>query len=100
MEEKIDFKLAFIGNGYVGKTNIIRRLLDRKFIHEYGPICTPSSDIHKFEFGDYSCKTLIWDITEQHKKIAQPFFKFTEGVFVVYDITQKSSFDDVDEWID
>ena len=43
----------------------------------------------------------IWDTAghKRYKSITEAYYKGSKCAFVVYDITQKSTFDNIDEWI-
>ena len=47
-------------------------------------------------------KLQIWDTAgqERYKSITSAYYKGSKGAFVVYDISRKSTFDNVDKWID
>ena len=46
-------------------------------------------------------KLQIWDTSglEQYKGITTAYYKGTHGYFLVYDITDKQSFKDIENWL-
>ena len=53
------------------------------------------------KFNEYNVKLNVWDTSgqERFKSLTQTFFKGAQGVLIVYDITDSSSFEGLDEWI-
>ena len=102
MSEKIIYNIAFVGNSVVGKTNIIVRLLGKEFNKESGPTLTTIFANKSIELKGHSIVAYLWDTAgiETYRSIIKLYYKAADGVFVVYDITDKNSFDDVDYFIE
>ena len=51
--------------------------------------------------GEKLIKLQIWDTAgqERYKSITSAYYKGSKGAFVVYDISRKNTFDNVDKWI-
>ena len=94
-------KLVMIGDSGVGKTNILSRYINNEF-----------SLTSKATVGVEFCSTIvkkngkliklqIWDTAgqERYKSITSAYYKGSKGAFVVYDISRKNTFDNVDKWI-
>ena len=102
MKEENKYKLVFVGSSGVGKTNIIGRLLGKDFIED-----TKSNHgglfhhIKTLEIEGNSFITEIWELDgdKKYRSLSKFFIKGTKGAFVVYDIKDKNSFDDIDEWM-
>ena len=95
------FKLVLIGDSGVGKTNILSRYIRNEFSYS-------SRSTVGVEFGSKIIKTneklikiQIWDTAgqERYKSITSAYYKGAKGAFVVYDITRKDTFVNVDKWI-
>ena len=95
------FKLVLIGDSGVGKTNILTRYTKNEF-----SLATQSTV--GVEFGskiikksDKLIKLQIWDTAgqERYKSITSAYYKGSKGAFVVYDISRKPTFENVDKWI-
>ena len=100
MENKKGFKLVFIGSSNTGKTCIIDRLLGKYFIN-HNATNGPSYSSKSLILEGSSFIADIWDTSgvEKNRQITKFCLKDAKGVFVVYDITSKDSFDEIDEWI-
>ena len=95
------FKLVLIGDSGVGKTNILSRYIKNEF-----SIATKSTV--GVEFGskiikkeDKTIKLQIWDTAgqERYKSITKSYYKGAKGAFIVYDITNEDSFNNVESWM-
>ena len=95
------FKIVLIGDSGVGKTNILSRYINNEF-----SLATQSTV--GVEFGSKIIKKngkviklQIWDTAgqERYKSITSAYYKGSKGAFVVYDITRKTTYDNIDKWI-
>jgi small GTP-binding protein len=50
---------------------------------------------------DKTIRVKIWDTAgqEQYKSLTRNFYRNSNGVIIVYDVTNKSSFEKVQEWV-
>ena len=103
-EKKYDyiFKLILIGSSGVGKSSILQRYIQKIFNAEY--TCTIGVDffMKTINIRDKSIKLQLWDTagTEKFKSITTGYYRGANAAFVVFDLTSKSSFDSVSEWIE
>ena len=95
------YKIVLVGDSGVGKTNIMLRYINKEFnINTKATVGV--------EFGSKNViidkkivKGQIWDTAgqERYRAITSAYYKGAHGAFVVYDITQRESFEAVDRWI-
>ena len=103
-EKKYDyiFKLILIGSSGVGKSSILQRYIQKIFNAEY--TCTIGVDffMKTINIRDKSIKLQLWDTagTEKFKSITTGYYRGANAAFVVFDLTSKSSFDSVSDWIE
>ena len=95
------YKLILIRYTRVGKSNILSKYINKEFDKNSKPTIGVELGTKIIKIEGYSCKLLIWDTAglPRYKSITQAYFKGSKGAFVVYDITQKSTFDNIDKWI-
>jgi small GTP-binding protein len=91
-------KVLLIGDDKVGKTSMIDRFFDNKFHETY--LQTIGCDFRKYEDNDL--KMLIWDLAgaERFRSIVTSYFRGAAGIFVVYDISNRQSFENIKGWMD
>jgi small GTP-binding protein len=98
--------VVMLGDINVGKTNIIRRLLDQEFQEyeatvgvEFGFIL--ATDVDK-EDPNVALSIQLWDTSgaERYRAITQSHIRNADGAFLVYDINSELSFKALDFWYD
>lgn len=96
------FKVILIGNAGTGKTSLIHRFVNKVYVEKY--ICTIGVDffMKTFEIDKTIIKLQIWDTagTEKYKTIAASYFRGSHAAFIVFDLTERSSFEGVQKWLD
>ena len=94
-------KIIFIGNVSVGKTSIINSILGRKFKDEYEPSIGIDFFSKNIKYKSNNIKLQLWDSAgqEKFKSLIPNYIRGSSLVFLVYDISNKKSFDDLLMWI-
>ena len=102
-EENYEYfaKVTLIGDSGVGKTNIMSNYLDNKFIKDSKPTVGVEFYTKTFKLEGHLIKAQFWDTSGQQRyhPIVSEYLNGSKGAFVVYDITNRNSFDNVDYWI-
>ena len=95
------FKIVLIGDSNVGKTNILSKYLQNEFNPDSKATVGVEFGSKTFNINDNVIKAQIWDTagTEKYRSITNAYYKGAKGAFVVYDITKKSSFNNIDKWL-
>ena len=94
-----NYKLILIGNSEVGKTSVSTRFLFETFEdQERSTNVKISHKPFKIPQTNKVADLHIWDTLgqEKFKAIANMFFKGTVGAFLVFDLSNQKSFDDLD----
>ncbi|OLS25352.1 MAG: GTPase KRas precursor [Candidatus Heimdallarchaeota archaeon LC_3] len=101
----IPIKVILAGDGAVGKTTLRRKYMGQTTGSRYLPTLGAEISINNFEYEvdgkDYYIKIQIWDIAGQKKfnSVRPLYYKGSQGIFLVYDITNATSFINLEEWI-
>lgn len=106
-----DYKIILIGNSAVGKTSIFKKISSGTFTDRN--ISTIGMDKRTLSFKDIEVeiddKTLheefniiLYDTAgqERYRAITRNYFQGSDIVFIIYDITNKKSFEDVEAWLE
>ena len=94
------FKIILVGDTSVGKTNIINKYIKNEFREDFYATIGVEFSHKKFVVENRKIKAQIWDTAgqERYKAITRAYYKGAKGAFIVYDITRKETFDDIDKW--
>ena len=94
-------KIIFTGDVAVGKTSIINTFIGTKFTDEYEPSIGVDFFSKTITYKSKQIKLQIWDSAGQEKfrSLIPNYIRGASLIFLVYDITNKNSFDHLPEWI-
>eukprot|EP00056_Hartaetosiga_gracilis_P014836 m.241016 g.241016 ORF g.241016 m.241016 type:complete len:201 (-) comp17217_c0_seq1:30-632(-) len=100
-EKKRIVKLILVGDQSVGKTNLMMRFSEDKFFQSHAPTIGIDFKVKGREYDGEKVKVQIWDTAgqERFRSIATNYFRNIHGVVLVFDVTNRSSFDGVKKWI-
>ena len=102
MSEDVTLKVIILGASTVGKTSIFLRYFNNEFSH--GTLTTLGVDFKTkfFKFEDKKLKINYIDTAgqEKFKSISENYLKGTDGVILVFDLTNKETLDLVNYWAD
>ena len=94
-------QLIIIGDGKVGKTSILRRYKDGTFTTHH--LITIGVDYINADLvlNGELVSVKIWDTAGQERfhTITHTFYKQSQGVLLVYDVTDKESFSNITKWV-
>ena len=99
---RLQAKVVLIGDAGVGKTSLIKRFTNNNFDKN-----NPSSISSEYSRKEFNIKEIdktitfdIWDTAGQeiYRSLAQIFFKDAQIVILVYDITNKESFESLQNY--
>ena len=98
----LKFKIIVIGESRVGKTSLIKRYTKDQFGGVY--LTTVGIDFQNktIEIEDKKVKLQVWDTAgqERFRNVAKNYFQSTQGFLLVFDITDKESFQKLNDfWI-
>ena len=96
------FKFLFIGDICVGKSCIISQFISNKYSSEHIPTIGTDFKCSSLNIGDNDIKILIWDTSGdiQFKAVTTAYYRTANVIFVVYDITNKKSFENIVSWLE
>lgn len=94
------FKFIIVGDHEVGKTSIIRRFVEKKFSGDYRATIGLNILTHNFNFQENEINVQLWDIGAQQyfKRIRKIYFSGAEAAFIVFDLTNETSFKSIKTW--
>ena len=106
MSEKTTYKIILIGDSAVGKTCIFKKIttgvFNEKSISTIGmDRRTLNFTIKDSEGRDLDIEVQLWDTAgqERFRTITNNYYKSSQGLLLIYDITKKDTFNNVENWI-
>ena len=95
------FKLILIGDSSVGKSNILLKYLKNEFDQNSRATVGVEFGTKNLMINNKKIKIQIWDTAgqERYRSITSAYYKGAKGALIVYDITRKNTFDNIDKWI-
>ncbi|KAK8890440.1 hypothetical protein M9Y10_035216 [Tritrichomonas musculus] len=97
-----NYKITLIGDSFVGKTMISNAIIDAPFSDDYVP--SVGASMVRIQYNDKntgaaSCIRL-WDTAgqEKYQSLASVFFQDSQAAIIVYDVSLKTSFQNVHKW--
>ena len=108
-EAKIKYKIILLGDSSVGKTCIFKKLTtgqyNEKSISTIGmDRRTLNFEINTSKEGEpenmQNCDIQLWDTAgqERFRSITKNYYASSQGLLFIYDITNRETFDNLDEW--
>ncbi|KAH0792252.1 small GTP-binding protein [Histomonas meleagridis] len=97
-----NIKLVFIGDSSVGKSSLVVKYCTKAFPFEIQPTINAAYQTKIFQLADGTeIELRIWDTAgqEAYHSLAPIYFQNASIAFVVFDITSRSTFKNVEEWI-
>ena len=103
-EENYDYLLKYIiiGDAYVGKSNLLLRYTRSEFKPEYQITLGAEFGAKSIKIGDLTYRIQIWDTAgqENFRSITRSYYKSSVCALVVYDISSRDSFNNINTWIE
>ncbi|KAK0066336.1 ras-related protein RabC [Biomphalaria pfeifferi] len=95
-------KIVIIGHEGVGKTSLLLRYTDEQFQEHYSTTIGVDFKIKNVTRDDYLAILQLWDTAGQDRfrAIVSSFYRGANGLIIVFDVCDLTSFERVPYWID
>ncbi|URE09999.1 Uncharacterized protein family UPF0054 [Musa troglodytarum] len=95
------FKIVLIGDSGVGKSNILSRFTRNEFCLESKSTIGVEFATRTLQIEGKTIKAQIWDTAgqERYRAITSAYYRGAVGALLVYDITKKQTFENVQRWL-
>ena len=95
------FKVLLLGNINVGKSALVIRFVDDIWNDNFVPINGVDFRLKKLEIDKKKIKMQIWDNQgqERFKTVLPSYYRGVHGILLVYDVTEKDSFNNLNFWL-
>lgn len=94
------FKIISVGNSEVGKSCLIKRYCEGRFIKRYISTIGIDYGVKKMELSGTSISINFFDLSgnDYYKSIREDFYEDAEGVIMVFDVDNRDSFTNLVQW--
>lgn len=91
------YKVVIVGKSSVGKSSIMLKFTDDRFTENYLTTIGVDFKFRSFKLKEEPFKLQIWDTAgqEKYQTITKTFYKGADAVIVVFDITNRNSFEEM-----
>ena len=95
-------KIILIGESEVGKTCLMTQFIKSKFENELIPTIASDKVIKQYEINNKKLTLELWDTVgqEKYRSVNKIFMKKTQIGLIVYDITNRKSFQNLNYWLE
>ena len=96
------FKILTIGESGVGKTCVLRRFVENKFLKNHLATIGIDFKTKTLNINNQEIKLKIWDTAgqERFRNITTQYYKGADGIVLVYDVTDESSYEKIRDWME
>jgi small GTP-binding protein len=97
----INLKILLLGDSSVGKTCFLLRYVEDTFTHNHISTIGVDYKIKLVNENNQLIKLQIWDTAGQDRFrcITKNYFRGSDGIMLIYDITNQMSFNNIRNWI-
>ena len=97
----IQVKILTLGDSSVGKSSIILRYVNKKFIEIFQTTIGLDFKSKMVEYKGKSFELRIYDTAgqERFKAVSRQYYKNAEGIILVFDVSNRSSFLQIETWL-
>ncbi|XP_059841402.1 dnaJ homolog subfamily C member 27 isoform X3 [Hypanus sabinus] len=100
-KKSLRVKVITLGSTEVGKSCIIKRYCEKRFVSKYMATIGIDYGVTKVQVRDREIKVNIFDMAGHpfFYEVRNEFYKDTQGVILVYDVGQKESYNALESWL-
>ena len=101
MKNQRKIQILTLGDGKVGKTSILKRYNEDAFTSHHLTTIGIDFITKDVQINNETVPVKIWDTAgqERFRTITHTFYKQAEGVLLVFDVTDKTSYENLHGWI-
>ena len=95
------FSLILVGDTQVGKSNFITRYAKNKFNNDVMSSIGMNNETKMMKIKGEYYKLAIWDTAgqERFRSLPRKYYRNVDGALLLFDINDKSTFEDVNNWM-
>jgi len=94
-------KILTLGESFVGKSTLIKAYCEGKFISDYIPTIGIDYGVRTTKIEELDVKINFWDVAGDpvYFEVRNEFYRETHGVMLVFDLSSRKSFENLNQWL-
>jgi DnaJ family protein C protein 27 len=90
-----------MGNASTGKSCIIKRFCEERFVSKYIPTIGVDYGVKPCPVNGIDTRVNFWDLSGHSEffEVRNEFYKDAQGILLVYDVTSRETYDVLDNWL-
>jgi small GTP-binding protein len=99
--KQIALKFLVLGDGGVGKTTLLNRYVNGKFLNAATMTIGVEFLSKQIQMGTISCQLILWDISGQDRFrfMIDKYMRGASGALILFDTTNMKSFVNIGKWV-
>uniref|UniRef100_A0A7S0RR07 Uncharacterized protein n=1 Tax=Pyramimonas obovata TaxID=1411642 RepID=A0A7S0RR07_9CHLO len=100
--QAIRIKIISMGDAGVGKSCVIKRYCEEKFVQKYIGTIGVDYGVKAIKLGGYDVRVNLWDLAggDEYFEVRNEFYKDAQGCVLCYDVNNRGTFNSLNGWID
>ncbi|CAK8696808.1 dnaJ homolog subfamily C member 27-like [Clavelina lepadiformis] len=100
-QKRLRVKIISMGNAEVGKSCIIKRYCERRFVSKYLPTVGIDYGVTKVHVNQKELKVNIFDMAGHPYffEVRNEFYRDTQAALLVFDVCDRRSFESLESWL-
>ncbi|OAF71523.1 DnaJ subfamily C member 27 [Intoshia linei] len=94
-------KIISIGNISSGKSCVIKRFCEKRFVSKYMPTIGIDYGVTRLNYDGKEIRVNIFDMSGNpyYHEIRNEFYENTQGIMLFYDVANRKSFESLNQWV-
>jgi len=95
-------KVISMGDQAVGKSCLIKRYCEDKFVQKYIPTIGVDFGVKPVRMGDFELRVNFWDLagSDDYLEVRNEFYKDAQGCLLIFDVTNRGTFEALPRWLE
>mmetsp|Transcript_395 Transcript_395/g.1295 ORF Transcript_395/g.1295 Transcript_395/m.1295 type:complete len:192 (+) Transcript_395:66-641(+) len=95
-------KVISMGDASTGKSCLIKRYCEEKFVSRYIGTIGVDYGVKAMKLGEVDMRVNLWDLAggDEFLEVRNEFYKDAQGALLVFDCSNRASFDALEGWLD
>jgi len=100
-KKAVRMKVVSMGDAAVGKSCLIKRYCERRFVSKYITTIGVDFGVKPAEVKGREVKVNFWDLAgpKEYFDVRNEFYKDSQGALLVYDVSSRPTFESLDTWM-